>query len=990
MPATCSTKKQFRARLPRIVQQLLPGGAARIRSDSAYKISQAINFNLTSDRFKFREVVKAYDLAFAEVNGGLDKITPEQRDMVNRAIDGDQQALYNLPEVVQPVVSEMRGMIDSLTASLREQGVIDAGLSAVMQENLGAYVTRAFRAYEEDGYGERILALEEAGHEEVVKLMKRLRNKEKASLVRIEANKLAADEYKEKYGVDKITPKIRATSQWKAIYKKHKTQQDKIFDQFGQRVNERVKEFLNVYDEKDKNKVANRMRRDLGILQSRKQMPGWQRQLLGEYETPTNRWLLTVAKQSRMLHTTQALMDLKDVLPDDVLISPEQAKGGSVDGLVRISKEENLGFAPLDGYYIDKEVYDMLRFQFGSKDDHGMIIKAFLKFNAAVKFSFLVLSPATQIRNFASAAMFVTSQGFIPTPSRVKRAVNIASEINFLRRGADPKRKISFAGHEYTLAELGDALLRRGGLNESAAAGDMARLLDTKTEQEVSGFFFEEDGLGSTKKDSWYKRFFSATKTKSESLYQMSDNVFKIVFIEQEMNRLARQYPDKAQDRDWLMDRAVKTARNNLPTYSEVAPGIREYAVLNPLAAPFPSFAYESIRNFYNTGKMALKEVQSSNPAVRKSGIARMSGMLLSAYGLNAAVTGMIRTVAPLVSKSIDFEPLDEEEDKDALRRLVPEYYRDADLVYIGRDKDDPKKHYYTNLSFFNIHSQTVDPIRNLLRTATRRDWDQQTIEYTEQQWLNDMAGSFARTAQMFIDPFLTQPEITSAAIGQALSNSDGRGGVLYNEDIDSGVEKLQKQLGHILTGLNPPIIRTPIRAIEAFQKEDMGQVQRELSGLLGVRVSVLDENYAGIGMASRYNKRRSQASAEMKRAIFDAASSADDIESQVTTTNKEYVKASRELNADIAALAQLSRSSDRATAVRLIAEKKLGKEAGGLALAKLTMLLRHDLIGKDDYIRAMSEGNIELLRKNNAIFMELIDSVLQQMPDGHIVQLND
>ena len=990
MPATCSTKKQFRARLPKPLQEILPGGAARIKSDAAYRVSQSINFNLSSSSFRFSEIVKKHDLAFAEANGGMDKVTPEQRDIVNRYLDGELEALYDLPEVVQPVVSEMRAAIDALTLRLQEQGLIDEDLSAVMQENLGAYVTRAFRAYEEDGYGEMILALEKSGDERAVELMKRLRNKEKRSLVRVEANKLAEEEYKEKYGVKTITPKIRASSKWKAIYNKHKTEQNKIFTLNGKKVNERVKEFLNVYEGEPENKAANRMRRDLGVLQSRKQLPSWQRELLGEYQSPANRWLLTVAKQSRMLHTTQALMDLKDLLPSEVLMTPEDAKGpgGPGEDMVEISKEQNPAYAPIDGYFMDQDVYDMIRFHFGSRDQMSKPMKAFLKFNAAVKFSFLVLSPATQVRNFASAAFFVTSQGYVPTPSRVKMAAGIAAEINLAKRTKNPDRKISFAGFDFTVAELGEALIERGGLNESARAGDFASILNTRTEEEVSGFFFEDTGLVG-EKDKWAKKLMKGPKV-AEALYQMSDNIFKIVFIEQEMKSLAKQYPNKAEDKGWLMDRAVRTARANLPTYSEVGPLVRKGAIKNPIAAPFPSFAYESVRNFYNTGKMAFNEMFSSNRATKKRGAARMAGMLVSAYGMNAVVTGMVRAVAPLVSQSIDFEPLDEEEDKDALRRLVPEYYRDANLLYIGRDKSNPKKHYYTNLSFFNIHSQTVDPVKNLYRTAAGRDLGQGTIEYTAEDWLKDMSFSFLRSAEMFLSPFILQPEITSAAVGQALANSDGRSGVLYNEDIDSPSERLSKQLAHIAKGLEPPLSKGPRRVFEAIMEEDKGQVSRELSGLLGIRVSVLDENYAQLSAGSNYNKRRSQASREMKRVIFDPASSDGDIRNQVAATNREYMLASRELNADVAAMAQISRSSPEAALVDMVVTKKLGRQHAGLAMGNTTMLLRPDLISKDDYIRANSEGTMELLKRNHAIYISAIEDVVRAMPDGDIIQFPD
>lgn len=994
MPATCSTKKQFRARLPKLIQGFLPGGSARIKSDAAYRISQRINFNLSSNKFRFKEIVKKYNLAFAEANGGMDKITPEQRDMVNRYLDGDLEALYDLPEVVQPVVAQMRATIDALTLRLQEQGLIDEELAAVMQENLGAYVTRAFRAYEEDGYGEKILALEAAGDERVVELMRKLRNKEKRSLVRIEASKLAEQEYKEKYGVKTITPKIRASSKWKAIYNKHKTAQSKIFTLNGKKVNERVKEFLNVYEGDPANKAANRMRRDLGVLKSRKKLKDWQRELLGEYQSPTNRWLLTVIKQSNMINTTQALLDIKDLLPAEVLMSPEDAKGpgGPGDGMVPISKDDNLAYAPIDGYFMDKDVYDMIRYQFGDRDQLSKPVKAFLAFNAAVKFSFLVLSTATQVRNFLSAAFFVTTQGYLPTPSRVKRAADIASEIGFTRKGADPDRKISFAGLEFTAAELGEALLKRGGLNESTRAGDLAALISTGSEAEIGGFFLEGAGLAG-QDNSVAKKLLSGPKKAArvaEGTYQMSDNIFKIVFIEQEMKSLAKQYPNKAQDREWLMDRAVRTARANLPTYSEVGPLVRKIAIGNPFAAPFPSFAYESIRNFYNTGKMGLNEALSSNTATRKRGIARITGMLASAYGLNNVAAGMIKTIAPMVFSSIDFEPLDEEEDKDALRRLVPEYYRDADLVYIGRDKENPKKHYYTNLSFFNIHSQTVDPVRNLLRTASRRDVDQGTIEYTAEDWLKDMSLSFLTSARMFIEPFALQPEIAAGAIARALTNSDGKGGVIYDEDLDTPGEQLVKQLEYMKEALMPPLAKGPMRIYESYKKEDEGQVWREGSGMLGIRISVLDENYAQLQAASRYNRRRSRATQQMKRVIFDPASSADDIAKQVRNTNSEYMRASRDLNADVAALAQLSRSSQDAALTEMIVTKKLGRQQGGLAMGNVTMLLRSDLISRDDYIRADKEGITELLERNNAIYIGAIEEVVRAMPDGDIIQLPD
>lgn len=1001
MPATCSTKKTWRQRLKKLGWDfVLPGGSLARRSKEAYAISVMARGRKMSTMVRIKLALAKLDASFAESNGGYDKVTPQQRDALNRFLGGEQEALLDLPESVQKQATNLRGMVDSLTIKLIEQGQIDEKLVAVFQENTGVYLTRAFRAHAESDWAQIVKDAEAAGDTEVVSAMNQLRSVEKRRLVTIEARRAAEKEYKEKYGVQVVTIPMKKGSKWKAIFRKHRAAMEKAIDPYGQSVNERVDAFLGVYSGDPKSKKANALKRDLGILNRRKTLKDWERFLLGEYDSPEARWVNTIVKQSDLLLVTDLLLTMKETLGPDVLMSPERALSESMENPVLISKKDNPAFAPLDGYRIDAEIYDMLRYHFGANEDMGALHKIALKSNAVVKFGLLVLSVPTQIRNLLSAVLFPVSNGHVPrgfakatrvsaqagfkdlTKSRSKLKNAIGSDKEFWLT-AKPDDVIVFGGIETTVENALTGLAERGVLNESARAGDLGRLLAITEESEIRKLYETSSGLDGKGVAGKVVSAAKSTGEKASSVYQGSDNIFKIMSADLEMRSLAKQYPDKAGDIEWLMDQAAPIVRKTTPTYSEVSPGIRKWGVLNPLLAAFPSFSFEAIRNGIEIARQAFKEVTEgkaqNNPARIRRGAARFSGLLLvTSNSVALQTTKAVLWLSALSRFSGDDEPpermWDEWEYNSALRRLGPDYYKNSDLVVLGRNPNNRDEILYTNTSFFNIHSIQTDAIKNLARTAFGRDWEQNTREYTPDDYARDVVGAMYESIYGLISPFVSK-EVAIPAILEAFSNSNGRGGTLYNEDVDSAAEIVEKRLDHIFSSTLPTTIKQIRRMVEANKKDDEAQFEREMSALFGFRISKLNRSFAGKGAYNRYQNIRASATSELKRYLTEEAGlEEEDIVNKIQETNREYLRAQMELDQDVLAISYLFDYGDVGQTLEYMIDDKIisSKMAQTVEDGYFKGVDTRSLLKDTDDIRARDLGYLGIYLRNKEIFQSL------------------
>lgn len=1001
MPATCSTKKTWRQRLKKIGWDfVMPGGSLARRSKEAYAISVMARGRKMSNMVRIKLALAKLDASFAESNGGYDKVTPQQRDALNRFLGGEQEAILDLPESVQKQATNLRGMVDGLTISLIEQGQIDEGLVAVFQENTGVYLTRAFRAHAESDWAQVVKDAEAAGDTEVVSAMNQLRSVEKRRLVTIEARRAAEKEYKEKYGVQVVTMPMKKGSKWKAIFRKHRAAMEKAIDPYGQSVNERVDAFLGLYSGDPKSKKANALKRDLGILKKRRTLKDWERVLLGEYDSPEARWVNTIVKQSDLLMVTDLLLTMRETLGPDVLMSPERALSESMEGGVRISKDENPAFAPLDGYVIDEEIYDMIRYHFGANEDIGTLHKIALKSNAVVKFGLLVLSIPTQIRNLSSASLFPVSNGFLP--GGFKKSARVASQLGFkdlsksrskLKNiiGSDkefwvtakPDDAITFGGIETTVENVLIGLSERGVLNESARAGDLGRLLALSEESEIRKLYETSSGFDGKGVAGKVVSAAKSTADKASAVYQGSDNIFKIMSADLEMRSLAKQYPDKAGDIEWLMDQAAPIVRKTTPTYSEVSPGVRKWGVLNIIAAPFPSFSFEAMRNGVEIARQGFAEVvegvSQGNAARTRRGAARLTG--LSLVTTNSVMVQLTKAYLWVLAYNTirggDEPPekmWDEWEYNSALRRLGPDYYKNSDLVVLGRNPNNRDEILYTNLSFFNIHSVQADAIKNLNRTAFGRDWEQNTKEYTPDDYARDVVGATFESIFGLLSPFVSK-EVAVPAILEAFNNSNGRGGTLYNEEVDSAAEIMEKQLDHIFSSAMPTTIKQIRRMVEANKKDDKAQFEREMSALFGFRISKLNRSFAGKGAYNRYQAIRASATSELKRYLTEEAGlEEEDIVNKTQETNREYLRAQQELDQDVLAISYMFDYGDVGQTLEYMIDDKI--ISSNLAQTVEDGYFRgvdtQSLLKDTDDIRARDLGYMRMYLQNKEIFQSL------------------
>lgn len=173
----------------------------------------------------------------------------------------------------------------------------------------------------------------------------------------------------------------------------------------------------------------------------------------------------------------------------------------------------------------------------------------------------------------------------------------------------------------------------------------------------------------------------------------------KHLYWRAERSNLAWANPSMAPE---LLDQlAAERTRAATPTRSEVVPAARAMRA-NPFVGPFPSWHAESVRNTLNNLRIGLTDLADDNPRMKVLGAKRLAGLTVASlvrYGAIPAVASWLFNT--------------DERHVDALRKLMPEYYRNTVAVVTSRAGGLIR---YLSLSPYMPQSSWQDAVDAVLR----------------------------------------------------------------------------------------------------------------------------------------------------------------------------------------------------------------------------------------------------------------------------------
>ena len=531
--------------------------------------------------------------------------------------------------------------------------------------------------------------------------------------------------------------------------------------------------------------------KDTSIITKRKDVPPIIRELLGEYKDPKVNFTRSATKMQYFVANHHFLMGLRN---DGMGTWLFERPTGEYDA--QIAGEQSETMNPLNGLYTSRDIKQGLVDASGA-EPVGDVMRELIRFNSMVKYGKTILAPTTQVRNFISAGMFTVMNGHFDY-SYLKTAGAVAWSDMFTK-DAEWKAYIN-------------NLVGLGVLHNNPRAGELKDALQDFIEMDI----YKRGALQIPKKILDF----------AQRSYQLGDDFWKVVGFENEKQRQI--------DGGLSPEEAAKVAayriRNGYPTYSMVPRGIKKIRRW-PLIGTFVSFPYEITRTSYNQVQFLKEDIAAGNT---KAVAQRAVGISIAVSAAYAA------SVASMLFWGID------DDDDEAVRKLLPPWSRNSQLIYTGFDENGSPTYY--DLSYVDPYTYLKKPISALMN-GNNEGIDEKLMD----------------ASMEYLGPFIGIDIAAGVALEIASNKRMGTGSPIYNEQADSW-DKTKAMLDHVRKGLQPGVMSNAERIILALNEQSSRSGRKydltdEMWALAGQRFGTLNIPQSMVYKSFQFSEDKAQAS---------------------------------------------------------------------------------------------------------------------------------
>lgn len=815
---------RYRGILPESVAEsrsLIPG-LTEAEVQAADKLTNLLDKQLDTLMKKAnKKLAKGSRFAKADAYNAIDKYLT----MPDRKAADEMLKLFD--DDIGVTLKSMRSHMDELSAKILDSDFLKKNdmvskdtqklLSETIRGNLGSYMRRRYRIFEDADYKPTDEALEQAASG----------FKADAVAVQDELARVAQSARDPRSAQD-----LGLSEDFKLLGQVTDDQARIARDNFL----ERYKRQSNKKPFKGTAKVAaDKLRTDLFITRSN--LKDYQKALLGEVKNPLENYVATVSDMAEFNAVDNYFGTIRaaaEAAPDGIGklfrntegMSPDQIKMIEEEGFVVLgsgrgsskadkSKPEDIlesGWGSLHGFAVPERVYqDLTRTVVGDVGWLGNALRStysgFLRVKGGTQYGKTILSPITQIRNVTTASAFAAAQGNVGKGANLYESVGLV--FNNLKRMPPEKA-----------AEEFKELQRLGIVNSQAELRELQELV-------AKGFGYTDEktveGIAATRKfgsnltDNPILGFIKKKGKSAENLYQAGDDIWKVYNYTFESNKLrnalAKMTPEqqsdyilrksgKPMDTDaFIREEAARVVRNTVPNYNLAPEAIR--ALRRAPVGNFIAFPYEIMRTGVNTIARGIDELADPNVEIQKIGLRRLTGAITT-FGLLPAGVSSLAYKTSGVTK----EEMDAYQDS-----LAAPWEKNARLVPIGRHEDGTPK--YINYSYSNPYDMLERTAIAAINTYERGMQDgkssSQVVSEAAFSSLGELMAPFTQEAialaafRDVLDPDAENPVMS--ALGQF-----GRGGKtitgakIYNPEDNAG-DKVAKSFAHIADTLLPSFI---------------------------------------------------------------------------------------------------------------------------------------------------------------------------------------
>ena len=478
----------------------------------------------------------------------------------------------------------------------------------------------------------------------------------------------------------------------------------------------------------------------------------------------------------------------------------------------KINHVPDLGFlgSRLDKLYASKQIASALEGTPGKLDDliQNGAYRALLQFKVATQFGKTVLSPATQVRNVTSASLFPLANGHMGGRASVSEAFKMTLDDIFGAGKVLDEQKL--------ITNIEDKI-RRGVIDENIVASELGAVLKDIKKGSINTL----DGL--------YNKLTNGKFMKTATrIYAGGDNLWKWFGDEYVQSQLKSTYKNLGALKKWfpeiqgqnfiardLMSNKLKTyddaireaaswyIRNTYPTYSKVPEVIK--AIRKLPFGNFVSFPAEMMRTSFNIMDIGMKEIASSNAALRQIGYRRMIGAYTVLGGAGNAALNLASELTGTTLEEIE-----------AYKSFAADWNKNSILLPI--DKWVKGRGKAINFSYFSPYDVVQRPFEAMFAT-----WKEGRLSNDKR--MDIFLSSMGATLGEMFDSFVSEPlgyERILDVLPRGKFGREGQkkaGGFVYSRT-DSPGDIWMKSFVHVLEGVEPGVSTTGRKIASALEGE--------------------------------------------------------------------------------------------------------------------------------------------------------------------------
>ena len=522
-----------------------------------------------------------------------------------------------------------------------------------------------------------------------------------------------------------------------------------------------------------------------------------------------------------------------------ILNDPKQFK--KVEAL----KDKNLiGLLPLENKYVRAPFYDDIfqtTAQFLNTGKIGAVYKyGVLAPKAISQITKTILSPITHARNLISAGAFAAANGaIVPTGTDFTSLLpkSLGGDIFEAGRLIDPKTKeavglfetakrITYGRIRGTMTrqdrDLYERLLKVGMVKTNPITGELDRLgqdfyknsfVDPATTQSKTfrGFTnLVQKGKKAYSKiqdayvaedDFWKTITWGLERNRYEDIFTKqgvtSTNFKKILDgtesgVSKELADYVRQGVKRNFDPvggtyigsydDFLDEFAANLSRNLVPNYAYIGRAGKALR-LSPFGN-FIAFPLEILRTGSNILEQGIKERATGIPELVSLGNKRILSFGLTVGGIPKIMQEGFKAMHDV-----------DEEEMEALRRVVPEWSKNSTLLPMGRDKNGYLK--YVDFSYSNAYDVLLRPFNTVFNAISEGKNDETSLKQALGEGLQEASVELLK-------PFTEESIFTEALVDSTIRRGIGRDGRRVWSEADDPFVKIAKGFGHVAKSFEP------------------------------------------------------------------------------------------------------------------------------------------------------------------------------------------